>query len=287
VPEAQPGKQKFWGLDQAVYESDSAALPLASKIVNQPAKQPGRDSFLKFVRQCVRNFWQHRFFWRFVALVPFVLLLLVGLAWVDKHPLREVIFQSGFVHLDPQMLQPKIADLLEGNVLEIDLGSIKKRLQTVPWVDRVSIRRVWPDRIKIHLTEKKVLARWKDDGFVSEQGVIFHAPITESAQALLSVLPILSGKESDASQLLNYYEKMSAALAPSGLLVVALRQLERGWHLQLDNEIAVFLSDEHAMTQLSRFRQVYEQLGDRRSEVLSADLRYHHGVAIRWKNSNS
>lgn len=263
--------------------------PLASRVVEPGGKGTGvslRDIQLIVVglsRQVVRR------------MRPALVLLMIcafgagiGISnWLKRHPLKHVVFESDFVHVRPENLTPRLAGLLEDSLFELDLVAIQQELIQVPWVASVSLRRMWPDSLQVNITEKKVRAKWGKHGFISDEGVIFSAPLTPAAAAFSAYLPELMGSEDDVQNLLDYYEQMSVALAPTGLDIVALTRGSRYWQMTLSNNINVLVNHEGALNKLIKFRQVYEQLGERQARVASADLRYHHGVAITWRDANS
>ena len=47
-----------------------------------------------------------------------------------------------------------------GNFFAVALGGVRASVERLPWVRRVSVRRVWPDRLQIFVEEHVALARW-------------------------------------------------------------------------------------------------------------------------------
>jgi cell division protein FtsQ len=43
-------------------------------------------------------------------------------------------------------------------------------------VAQVSVRKKWPNKIKVYLTEQDVAARWNGNRFVNTKGEVFSAP---------------------------------------------------------------------------------------------------------------
>lgn len=263
--------------------------PLASRVVVPAANSAGQ--FLRDIGRLSKAIW------RLLAarIRPGVVLLMcvafaVGIGvsnWLKRHPLRQVVFESDFVHITPEALTPRLTGLLDSSLFELDLSAIRTQLMAVPWVAQVSLRRSWPDGLQVSITEKKVRAKWGKHGFISDEGVIFTAPLTPAAVAFSAYLPELMGNEDDVHKLLDYYEQMSVALAPVGLDILVLTRGSRYWQITLSNNIRVLVNHDGVLDKLVRFRQVYEQLGERQSQVASADLRYHHGVAITWRDVES
>jgi cell division protein FtsQ len=49
-------------------------------------------------------------------------------------------------------------------MLSFDSRTTRKRVEALPWVDKVSIERVFPDRLEVHLTERTPFAVWRLGG---------------------------------------------------------------------------------------------------------------------------
>lgn len=91
-----------------------------------------------------------------------VLTLLVGLAvagwWeVGKPgylPLREVFFQ-GVHHTQASEAMTALSTPTGTNLLTVDLPELRKRIETLPWVRRAKVTRVFPDAMVVHVEEKR------------------------------------------------------------------------------------------------------------------------------------
>jgi cell division septal protein FtsQ len=61
------------------------------------------------------------------------------------------------------------------NILSIDLAELRRKVEANPWIERAEIRRIFPDRISIKITERKPVAIILLDRlyYIDAQGVIF------------------------------------------------------------------------------------------------------------------
>ena len=61
------------------------------------------------------------------------------------------------------------------NILSIDLAKLRSKVQANPWIERAEIRRIFPDRISIKITEREPVAIILLDRlyYIDGQGVIF------------------------------------------------------------------------------------------------------------------
>ena len=74
-------------------------------------------------------------------------------------PLKEIVVQGAPKNVAAAEIQSAVGGI-GGNFFAADLAAIRARLEKVPWVRHVDVRRVWPDRIEVSLEEHVALARW-------------------------------------------------------------------------------------------------------------------------------
>jgi cell division protein FtsQ len=56
------------------------------------------------------------------------------------------------------------------------------------------------------------------------------------------------------------------------------------WTLELDNDIKVVVGRENINERLQRFLELYRlRLADKSAEIEQIDIRYTHGVAVKWR----
>lgn len=89
----------------------------------------------------------------------------------------DEIVVNGCSRLDPETIK-ETAQLSQGvNILSVNLASAKKRLKADPWIDDAAIRRAFPPKLTIDISEHKPIAV-VDFGrlfLINERGEIFKA----------------------------------------------------------------------------------------------------------------
>jgi cell division protein FtsQ len=169
---------------------------------------------------------------------------------------------------------------VQGNFLGADLGAVRRALETLPWVRRVEVRRVWPDRLEVALEEHVALARWGDSALVNTLGERFAA---ESDARL----PVLAGPAGTEALVAGRYRRFAELVAPLGeapeRVILTARH---AWQLRLSGGLALELGRDSAAEpverRLARFVAAYPQTLARiarRHEYV--DLRYPNGFALR------
>lgn len=196
-------------------------------------------------------------------------------------PLKTVRVEGAFTHVSKQELQQAVTDAVSGGFLTVNVAAIRAAAQRLPWVRDASVRRVWPDALRVNVTEQIPVANWGGQGLVNADGEIFTPP----AASFPPNLPELRGPQGSAPAVLAQYRAMDKTLAPLGLRIARLELDERrAWRATLDNGMELMLGRADAYARLLRFAQVYHGLlAAQAPRVARVDLRYSNGLAVRWK----
>jgi cell division septal protein FtsQ len=87
---------------------------------------------------------------------------------------REVEIE-GCCKVSPEAVRSLI--MIEGmpNLFSLRLGEIARRLERHPWIDRLAIRKVFPDKVKIQIEERRPVAilQLEELYYIDAKGVIF------------------------------------------------------------------------------------------------------------------
>lgn len=160
-----------------------------------------------------------------------------------------------------------------------DIQEIKDRFLRLSWVRDVVVRKVYPDRLSITLLEHQPVARWNNDKFVSEQGVVFTLPADRFDA---STLPLLYGPDSEGKVVLEAWTKIKQDLKLRNLNLSAVQMDSRGaWSITLDNGVELRLGRGDWLPKIDRFVAIYPQIDVPSEQRLSyVDLRYDNGAAV-------
>ena len=116
-------------------------------------------------------------------------------------------------------------------MLSFDSRAARARIESLPWVERASIERVFPDRIEVHVTERAPFAVWlagTRSFLIDKTGRVLSAVAGTTAPSL----PRFSG-EGAAAEAASLYAALSEHPALLARLQVAERVSERRWRLKL------------------------------------------------------
>ena len=68
---------------------------------------------------------------------------------------------------------------VDGNFFVVDLADVRARVERLPWVRRVAVRRVWPGGLEVTIEEHVALARWGEADEVAERNIATLQPRLE------------------------------------------------------------------------------------------------------------
>lgn len=218
-----------------------------------------------------------------------ILLVLAGAGWAlhryaadpRQQPIRMIRVTGELRHLDRGRIQQVVAEAIDGGFYTTDMERIRAEVRRMPWVDQVSIRRVWPDTLVMDVVEQVPFARWGERALVNPRGEVFRP-----AGASLPNDPVrLFGPSGSAPEVVAFYRWARPGLASAGLPIAALGlDARREWVLQTAQGIDIKLGRRDTERRLIRLVATAAGLrADPERHPEQVDLRYEHGFAVRWR----
>jgi len=220
-----------------------------------------------------------------LVLCAIAALMWVALTWLLRQPafaFREVVITTPLVRASGAHLESVVREELAGTFFTLDLDRAGLALARVPWVRSVALRRQWPRRLEIDITEHEPIARWNDAGLVNARGEVFVADWDGD-------LPQFSGPDGQSMLLTTRYREWSALLAPLGMSVRNLTLSPRGgWEIVAKHErseLTIELGRDDPSGRLARFVAAHDRtigvLARAGRRIEQVDLRYRNGFAAR------
>jgi cell division protein FtsQ len=231
-------------------------------------------------------------FGAFLLMVLFMLSVFVYAYTSDKFNLRSVTFH-GCKETNPKRMESVIRRNFPANILRINLGELKGRLEQEPWVKRVEIRRVLPSDLVIYVQERtpSAIIEFRGELMLADQdGMMLDRYDPRFGRLDMPVFKGVVGEDAEGYRL---YQEGNAARIRRGLQMLA--EIESGSPqetrkisevdiydpenlkiLLVDDTAEVFLGEKDY---LKRFRtlmenmQQYRDLKDQYTEIESIDLR--------------
>jgi cell division protein FtsQ len=101
-------------------------------------------------------------------------------------------------HVEAETIRDRFRGDVERPVFSISLAERRQTLEEIPWVESATVRRVFPDRLRVHIRERTPVAFLRQGSrlwLVDRYGVLLTPPEGASYS-----LPVLSGLSQDLPQ---------------------------------------------------------------------------------------
>ena len=210
-----------------------------------------------------------------------------GLARSPWFALRAIAIEGEVARSPEAALRAEVLPRLRGNFFAQDLQAARAAFESLPWVRRAVVRRVWPDRLSVRLEEHRPVALWQRDEenplVVNDHGELFEANLGEIDDPSL---PVFAGPPDAAPAMWALFRGVQPLLAAQGLPVARLELSGRGsWRVRTAAGQVVELgrgSEPELVARTAAFARTLPQLDARWGRPLvGADLRHAGGYAVR------
>lgn len=204
--------------------------------------------------------------------------------WIagERWPMRSLAVTGEFQQVEETAVREAVLPLVQRGFFAVDLVQVRGAVAELPWVDRVEVRKRWPDRLEVSLTEHSPVARWSGDRMLSEDGKLFDAPPGAGAG-----LPLFEGPDARASELMAFHSLARPLFLPLGLKVDTVTLSARGsWSLLLDDGTRIEAGRGDPQARLARFARMLPKIRAADPRLLvRADLRYTNGFTLVWQDA--
>jgi cell division protein FtsQ len=211
---------------------------------------------------------------------------LIGLRDGMWFPVRWVSVSGPLQRVSAEQVRASVAPLLSGGLLRVNPQKVRQTIEALPWVERAEVRKEWPGTLTVRLTERLALARWGTDQLITTEGKQLEL---STAQAL-GDMPQLSGPQGRQQDLIAFYRAAEQALGDNRIGIVAAHFSDGGGlTVTLDDGTSVLLGSNDFLDRWTRFLGALPQLRETAAgrNLERVDLRYSHGLAVRWRDVQS
>ena len=230
--------------------------------------------------------WQPYLKWAAVLLLvvaPTAMALIQSTRWlVDPatFPVRSVRVEGDFQYLVRTELQQAVNEHVGSGLLWVDVEAVRRGVESLAWVQRASVRRIWPEGLVVHVTEQQPYAKWVPGGLVNSEGTVFAAATGTGPVGL----PEFNGPPGLSAVVTQRYREFASLVAESGSSVQSIELDERNaWRVQLSSGVTLDLGREDVSRRLARFARYYTSvLTKEQRAVTRVDLRYANGFAVEF-----
>ena len=196
-------------------------------------------------------------------------------------PLQEIQLSGEFDRTKSAEVEQTLAAYAGNGLLSLDLAHLQEQVETIPWVSKAQISRKWPSSLVVDLEMHRLVARWGQDSYVSDQGVVV------TGYSVPEYLPLLQSEYQQAADILEQYRLLSQGLSQVELSLRELHQNQSGdLDLVLENGIRLKLGNRELLARVQRFIAVWSlDLHEYAGQINQIDVRYANGLAVNWNGS--
>ena len=120
-----------------------------------------------------------------------------------------------------------------------DVAPIQAQIEALPWVKGAIVRKMWPNRLSIWVSEYQPVAFWNQNQFVTLDGIVFQLP---SVRLIAKNLPYLGGPDYQSLKVIETWNQIYVNLKSNNIMAKGVNIDDRGaWQVQLDNDIVLKL----------------------------------------------
>ncbi len=200
-------------------------------------------------------------------------------------PVRDIEIRNRVEKTSRDEIEAAVRGRAGGNFFVLSLAELRSGLEQLPWVRRVAVRRVWPDRLEVTLEEHVALGRWGELNENPQQQALVNTYGERFVGKTSEILPVFIAPSGTEAEVARRYARFSQLIAPLGTGLERVVLTPRfAWQLRLANGLNLMLGRDadQAEARLARFIDTHPStLGKipRRHDYV--DLRYPNGFALR------
>ena len=136
-------------------------------------------------------------------------------------------------------------------LFDMDIKNAQARIQSLSWVDTAVVRRLWPNRIVVHINERRPYALWQNNQkvyVVDRQGVVI---LSADAQEFTDLPYIVgTGASEKAETILTLLQAHPQVWARTEAAVFVG---QRRWDIVLSDGLRILLPEQNPAAALQRF----------------------------------
>lgn len=230
--------------------------------------------------------------WRYLLFLVFPLLLAVATGYCSWKQMQatfrlERVVLSGNEHLADDEVRKLAGIRRKANLISLPSRRVFEKLIESPWIQEASVRKEYPDTLRIHITEAEPFALLDLKGrlfLVDEKGKMLE----ELKSGSIPFLPVISGNPYREKDAFAEAIELVRAMRSTGLLsrkdhieIIAHKPQELA--VNLDGVVVKMGEGEHE-DKLERLREIEEEIRERNIFVDYIDLRFANRVVVKPVN---
>jgi cell division protein FtsQ len=202
---------------------------------------------------------------------------------------------TGLTEVSRAQMLPVFGEDIGRNIFFINLSDRRKKLEEIPWVERATVMRLLPDRIRVMVVERQPVAFVRQDqqiGLVDANGVLLSMPAASMAQHHYS-FPVVTGIDprdtpSSRKARMAIYESLLAELDANNqhyseqISEIDLTDPEdaRVMMPEQGDDILAHFGDDRFLERFQRYKAHIAEWRQQYPRLTAVDLRYDRQVVL-------
>ena len=169
------------------------------------------------------------------------------------------------------------------SLLFLDVADARTKLESIPWIAEATVRKLYPDRLQITVTEREAFALWQFDGKVSviaADGTVLAAKV----EPRFAALPFVVGRGA-AARARDFLALLDAQPAIRDSVRAVIFVAERRWNLRLKNGIDVRLPETDVPRALATLARLDREKSLLSRDIAAVDLRLPDRLTVRLSDA--
>lgn len=165
------------------------------------------------------------------------------------------------------------------SLVSFDVLEARARIESLPWVESVAVRKVYPSTLEVKVAERTPFAIWQQGSVLSliEADGRVIAPLGGARHA---ALPLVVGHGADKSAA-DFIARVAAHPDLAARVRGYVRVSERRWNLRLDNGVTVKLPERGEDAALAELAALDARNGLLSRDIESVDMRLADRMVVK------
>jgi cell division protein FtsQ len=196
--------------------------------------------------------------------------------------IQQVVIRGDHTHESEALLEETLLPVMtDKTFVSLRKSTVKIALfERFPWLDTITIRKIFPHKIVITLSEKVPFAIANQSLLITQDGVLFGP----SPSTFPTGLPTLFFNEGEEKNTLALFKEFERHFEAQNLSLVSFSLHLSLIECTLNNGLIITLSDKRPLEHIEEFLAVYPKLlaSNPKKKPLKVDLRYERGFSVVW-----
>jgi cell division protein FtsQ len=165
------------------------------------------------------------------------------------------------------------------SLVTFDVDAARARVEALPWVKHATIRKLYPDGLRVAVTERTPYAVWQHDGTVS---LVDRAgeKIVDDFDDRYAALPFVAGPGA-APRAAEFADLVAGVPSLKSRVKAGVLVSNRRWNVVLDNGVELLLPEDDPGGALNAVAAIDGQSGLLSRDIAAVDLRTANRLVVR------